>query len=149
MKKYLCCFFLVIANVFYIAPTYAEIYKWTDKDGKVHYGDKKVDKKAEDITDSVKKPNIDTSTEEHQKLETVFRKENAADRAYKAQQAMPDPAAENHERRCADANDRLSKLEGRVNFIDENGKVIKTSEQEREARAGEMRKILADNCPAS
>lgn len=148
MKKYLCCFFLIVCNVFYTAQANAEIYKWTDKDGKVHYGDKKV-KTAEDITNTVKKQNIDTSTEEHQKLETVFRKENAADRAYKAQQAMPDPAAENHARRCAEAKDTLSKLEGRVNFIDENGKVVKTSEQEREARAGEMRKILADNCPAS
>jgi len=146
MKKYLCCFLLLVCNVFYSTQSNAEIYKWTNKQGKVHYGDKKVEKTAEDITGTVKKQNIDTSTEEHQKLETIFRKENAADRAYKAQQLMPDPAAADHEKRCADAKDRLFKLEGRVNFIDKDGKVIKATEQEREAKAAEMRKILADNC---
>ena len=146
MKNYVCCFSLLFCSICCIIPTSADVYKWTDKQGKLHYGDKKPASGAEDITDRVKKQNIDSSTQEHQKLETIFRKENAADRAYRAQQAMPDPVAENHAQRCREAKNRLSAIEGRVQFIDASGKIIKTSEQERRTRAAEMRKTVADYC---
>lgn len=146
MKKTLCYLTLLLCHWLLADNASAEVYKWTDKDGKVHYGDKKTTKAAEDITASVSKPNIDTSSEEHQKLEAIFRKENAADRAYKAEQAMPKPAQVDHARRCEEAKKRLRVLEGRVEFIDENGKPIRTTEQERERRAGEMRKIIAEHC---
>lgn len=146
MKKTLCYFTLLLCHWLFAATAAAEVYKWTDKDGKLHYGDKKTAKTAEDITASLSKPNIDTSSGEHKKLETLFRKENAADRAYKAEQAMPNPAQEDHAQRCSKARERLKILEGRVVFIDQQGKPVRTSEEERERRAGEMRKILAENC---
>lgn len=146
MKKNLCYLIFLLCHWLFATTAVAEVYKWTDKNGKVHYGDKKTSKTAEDITGSLKKPNIDTSRDEQKKLETIFRKENAADRAYKAQQAMPDPVQENHAQRCLEARKRLKILEGRVEFIDTNGKPVRTTEQERERRAGEMRKIIADRC---
>ena len=39
---------IIIACCFFIAyPAHSEIYKWTDKNGQVHYGDKPKDKKSE------------------------------------------------------------------------------------------------------
>lgn len=83
MEKLLCLVLLFSLNVS------AEVYRWTDADGKVHFGDKKAGAAAENITDKVKTTNVDTSTGEHQKLESIFRKENDADREYKLQQQQP------------------------------------------------------------
>lgn len=122
----------------------AEVYRWTDANGKVHYGDKKPAEAAENITEKVKKTNVDTSTAEHQKLETLFRKENAADRDYQAQQAQPN---QDLLQRCAEAKDYLYKISGRVQFLDDDGKPVHISESERDHRAKEMQNIIKENCP--
>lgn len=139
LKLILITCYLLLASV----TASAEVYRWTDKDGKLRYSDKKPKVAAEDITATVNKQNIDNSGEEHKKLETIFRKENDADRAFQAQQDQP--SAEKIER-CEAAKDRLFKLEGPVNFVDKEGKSVKVSEKERERRAVEMRKFLADKC---
>ena len=38
--------FLILAAVSFAAITQAEVYKWTDKEGKVHYSDKPIDDKT-------------------------------------------------------------------------------------------------------
>jgi hypothetical protein len=41
-----------LAIVFYTHLTYADIYKWIDKDGKVHFGDHPKEKNAETVEES-------------------------------------------------------------------------------------------------
>jgi uncharacterized protein YdaL len=122
----------------------AEVYRWIDAKGKVHYGDKKPGEAAENITEKVKKTNVDTSTAEHQKLETIFRKENDADREYQAQQAQPN---QDLLKRCAEAKNYLNKISGRVQFFDENGQPVNISETERQERAKEWQNVIKENCP--
>ncbi|HWV14800.1 MAG TPA: DUF4124 domain-containing protein [Cellvibrio sp.] len=144
MKPYLFNLILITCYLLASVTASAEVYRWTDKDGKLRYSDKRPKKvAAEDITATVNKQNIDNSGDEHKKLETIFRKENDADRAFQAEQNRP--SAEKIER-CEAAKDRLFKLEGPVNFVDKEGKSVKVSEKERESRAVEMRKFIADNC---
>lgn len=123
---------------------HADVYRWTDANGKVHFGDQKPKATAENITDKVKKTNVDTSTSEHQKLETIFRKENAADREYQQQNAQPNQELLQH---CAEAKDYLNKISGRVQFLDEQGLPIHISEAERKQRVDGMQKIVTENCP--
>lgn len=122
----------------------AEVYRWTDANGKVHFGDKKKGASAENITEKVSKTNVDTSTAEHQKLESVFRKENDADREYKKQQAQPDPELL---RRCAEAKDYLKDINGRVQFIDDNGNPVKVTEAERKQKVKDMQQQISERCP--
>lgn len=123
---------------------HAEVYRWTDANGKVHFGDKKKGASAENITEKVSKTNVDTSTAEHQKLESVFRKENDADREYKKQQAQPDP---NQVRYCAEARDYLKVISGRVQFIDREGNPVKVTEEERKQRVKAMQQEISERCP--
>ncbi|MES2675444.1 MAG: DUF4124 domain-containing protein [Pseudomonadota bacterium] len=123
--------------------TNAEIYRWTDKDGKTHFSDNKPKGEAEDITAAVRKQNIDTSTQEHQKLEAVFRKENAADREFQQQQTQP--SAENLEQ-CNNAKRYLNNIDRRVQFVDNKGKMVHVSEDERKARVAETRSFIQKNC---
>ncbi len=121
----------------------AEVYRWTDANGKVHFGDKKKSPSAENITEKVSKTNVDTSTAEHQKLESVFRKENDADREYQQQQAQPDPELV---RRCADAKDYLKDINGRVQFIDDAGKPVHVTETQRKQKVIDMQNIIKEHC---
>jgi hypothetical protein len=122
----------------------AEVYRWTDANGKVHYGDKKSTATAENITEKVKKTNVDTSSAEHQKLEALFRKENDADREYQQEQAQPNLELL---QRCAEAKDYLEKISGRVQFIDDNGQPVHITETERQERAKQWQAIVKENCP--
>jgi len=122
----------------------AEVYRWTDANGKVHFGDKKPKVAAENITEQVKTTNVDTSTSEHQKLETLFRKENDADRAYQQQLAKPDPQLD---QRCIEAKNYLNTINGRVQFLDDQGKPVHVTEAERKERAAKMQNIIKENCP--
>ena len=121
----------------------AEVYRWTDANGKVHFGDKKAGVSAENITEKVSKTNVDTSTAEHQKLESVFRKENDADREYKQQQAQPDPQ---RLRQCAEAKNYLNTINGRVYFVDKDGKEVKVTEEERKQRVKDMQQQINEHC---
>ena len=130
---------LLIASL----STHTEVYRWTDANGKVHFGDKKAGASAENITEKVSKTNVDTSTAEHQKLESVFRKENDADREYKQQQAQPDPELL---RRCTEARNYLKDISGRVQFIDDNGNPVKVTETERKQKVINMQNFIKEHC---
>ncbi len=136
--------FIVGLALILCLPIHAEVYRWTDANGKVHFGDKKPAEAAENITEKVKTTNLDTSASEHQKLETLFRKENEADREYQRQQAKPDPELL---QRCAEAKNYLSRISGRVQFLDEQGKPVNISEAERNQHAQQMQQLIKENCP--
>lgn len=151
MKKLMSSFTVLLSliaplslNMLISVEVHAEAFRWTDANGKMHFGDKKPGATAENITEKVKQTNVDTSTSEHQKLETIFRKENSADREYQQQQQKPDPELL---KRCAEAKDYLNKISGRVQFLDEKGQPKHISEAERKQRADEMQKIIKENCP--
>jgi hypothetical protein len=138
MKRFLfCCLILTCVN------SQAEVYRWTDANGKVHYGDKKPKAAAEDITEKVKQVNVDTSTAEHQKLENIFRKENEADHEYRRQQAKPDP---DQLKRCREAREYLRVISGRVQFIDNEGKMVRVTEAERTQKVAETQAMIKKRC---
>jgi hypothetical protein len=124
--------------------TQAEVYRWTDADGKVHYGDKKPKVAAEDITEKVKQVNVDTSTAERQKLETIFRKENDADREYKKQQAKPDVELLAW---CEETRRYLKDISGLVQFVDKDGKPVKVTMDERDQKVAETQALIKNRCP--
>lgn len=141
MERLLCLIFLLSLNAS------AEVYRWTDADGKVHFGDKKSGATAENITEKVKTTNVDTSTSEHQKLESIFRKENEADREYKSQQQNGNQLEQAKTKRCIEAKDYLNKISGRVQFLDANGKPIHVSETERQEHVKKWQQAIKENCP--
>jgi len=125
----------------------AEVYRWTDTNGKVHFGDKKPDAKAENITNTVKATNVDTSSSEHQKLESLFRKENDADREYQQQQKQQQEKFEYAtSKRCMDAKQYLNTIKRPVQFIDKDGKPIKVTETERREHEKQWQQIVNETC---
>lgn len=122
----------------------AEVYRWVDSNGKVHYTDKKPAEDAEDVTKKVTKQNIDTSSEDLHKVGNILRKENDADREYIQQQENLEAQA--RQSRCNGAQARLKEITGYVIFVDDDGKVMKVTEKERQQMVAEMNAIISENC---
>lgn len=143
MNKYLCIATLILISI----HTNAEVYRWTDNNGKVHYTDKKPKESAENITNKVKKQNIDSGTEERRKVGEILRKENDADRQfYQQQKARAEQQQYEKDKRCQKAKKYLSNISGRVQFLDDDGKPMQVTEQERQEHAEKFKAIVEQEC---
>lgn len=108
--------------------SYAEVYKWVDKDGIVHYGDKP---DINSKTQTIEIEPIDSSKYD-EAIELQKRLLKQAEQADKRIQARNDSAAagknektddETNEKRCLEARKQLSILqEQRAIYRDENGR---------------------------
>ncbi|HEY7883822.1 MAG TPA: DUF4124 domain-containing protein [Cellvibrionaceae bacterium] len=128
-------------------PLKAELYRWTDADGKVHFSDRKPDapdKEMEVEAVEVKPINIDDSREARRALNNVLPKE---DRHLQQQQARENQQqAQERARHCRGARQYLRDISGPVNFIDDDGKPVKVSERERQQRQAEMERYVKEHC---
>lgn len=139
-------FCAVLSLVFFTHSATSEVYRWTDSEGKVHYSDRKLNRDAEDVTDKVRVQNIDTSQEEQRKLQQIFRKENEADREhYRRQEQAKKPSADQR-RRCNELRNYLRNIDGRVQFVDNDGKPMKVTERERQQMAQDTRELWNQHC---
>jgi hypothetical protein len=142
--RFLILILLFCGGVLSASFSAADIYRWRDAQGKLHYSDKKPAADAEDITRAVSKQNIDTSTAEHQKVEQILRRENSADRQYLNEQRQQQ--ATRQAQSCAALRQRIKRISGRVQFVDDDGKEVHVSEAERNARLLELNNYLKREC---
>lgn len=143
-------------------PATAEVYRWTDEHGRVHFGDsaaghprnaerlaapavpadKRVDPAPRDSNDTA--DTSDARRARQQRLLQVL----AQERAEKERQAQADAAREaEHRRRCRELRATLRDAEGRLLYVPgENGIERFLSEEERVAHLDELRRVLRENC---
>ncbi|MGH1470472.1 MAG: DUF4124 domain-containing protein [Cellvibrionaceae bacterium] len=143
------CFGLFFPVLLFSFDTTAEIYKWTDEKGKVHFSDKPPEnKKAEDITESVKNTNIDASQNEHSKLNKIFAKETEGEKQLRLRKAKEQKKQKVEiEKRCAKAKKDLKFLrEKRFFTLDENGKENTMTEKQRNELTSKYSQLIKKNC---
>jgi len=136
----------------------AQVYRWVDKDGKVHYSDTKppVDAKAKTemtIVTTPTPPDADAaaaaaSDEQTKHLEEVGAAPDTT--AMDQRKAAADAAAAkaDHDRQCTDAVARLSKLENsrRVVSKDANGNDVYESGEDLVAKREQAKAEVAKLC---
>lgn len=144
-KHFLINAFILLCMTFCL-PSSAELYQWTDKNGKVHYSDRKPagQLEAQEISKKLTPVNIDSSRTQNQALGRVFPKtdntrQRLDDDKKQKRQAARDEA-------CKEAKDYLKKLDGRVRFIDDDGKPVNVSEAERKQRVIVLKADIKKNC---
>ncbi|MEN0038262.1 MAG: DUF4124 domain-containing protein [Cellvibrio sp.] len=143
VSKYLVLGLCVIA-----LNSQAEIYHWVDKDGKVHFTDKKPAPDAENITKEVKTHNLDTSSTEIQKI-TLKREQEEKQRQEQRLREWQERKPEVDKQRqvyCEKQKERLRKISGYIVFVDENGRSVKVTEQERQQKVAELKQVIQDTC---
>ena len=131
----------------------AEIYKWTDAQGHVHFGDKPVDKeKGHEVQVRDYKPGTDKEVlDVYQRTDRIYdaKDKQRQDEAAKAKAAQDDQASREQKAKdkCFQARERERNLDGPVVFVDDYGKPVKVTDAERKQELQELRKWIAANCP--
>ncbi|MFC6633618.1 DUF4124 domain-containing protein [Microbulbifer taiwanensis] len=136
----------VIALMLAATAGAGELYRWVDKDGKVHFSDRPpAEAAAENIEDELRPINTADATAPR-------------DRSVRRQQANPQQEYENRQRQqqqerqqkvaqaCNHARRELRMLQGRVAFIDGQGKEIKMTERERQQMAARLQGEIRRAC---
>ncbi len=129
----------------------AEVYRWVDKNGKVHFTDRKPAADAENITEDVKSQNIDTSSGELQKL-TSMREQEEKEKQEKMQQELQrqqqdkDELAKLNRPVCKKAKERLQDISGYIVFTDEQGRAVTVTEKERQQKVAELKQDIEKYC---
>lgn len=142
---------LVIAiGLLLLMPTsFAEIYRWVDSDGKLHFSDQPPEDStvSEEVSSKMSPINRDSSAEEIEKLQQVFQGETPEEQAFHQQQkAQQQRRDQNAERACQQAKYNLQILKGRVYFEDSDGNEIIVTEEQREQRANQLAEEIRRHC---
>ncbi len=142
-----CSRILLICFSFFAYFSHAEVYRWIDEDGNVHFSDKKPEQiDAEDISERISNTNIDESSEAMRRLDQVL-SETVGEKQVRDKELINDRKAQEHlERVCAKAREDLRILRGRVVFIDENGVSQSVSESQREVEAKKLESEIQNRC---
>jgi len=141
--------FLFFAAVIHSGGVSAEIYKWIDEHGNVHYSDKRMNDDSAPVSVNSAAPPPDTSTAEHrqraQELLEVFEEERR-----EKKQAARDAEAERKQRKdnCKRARDMQRHYGeiGRLYDYDESGNKRYYSDEEIDNYRGEINEQVERWC---
>lgn len=130
-------------------PCQAEVYRWVDEQGQVHYEDQPRDSKTRKI--SPPRVPVDGAAGDSRRMEKTRKLLNA----YEAerQQARDEKAerreqAQERQRKCINAKDDLRQYQesGSVYRLDGEGKRVYLSNAEREALIAQYRQAVSEWC---
>lgn len=124
----------------------AEIYKWTDAQGRVHFSDKPVDKNGKTEIVEVKDYKPGTDENVRQIYERNDRLRHATTEKTPKQQQAPALTANKKQTDCKAATALLARISRRIEFHDEQGNVVPTTEKERARKEQELRLWISENC---
>lgn len=127
----------------------AEIYKWTDAQGRVHFGDKPTDKtRAEEVEVRDYKPGTGQDVlDVYQRTDRIYDARERQRQEDAAKERETTAAEAKKKDQCFEARDRERRMDRPVVFVDDYGKPIKVSDEERRQKLQELRQWIADNCP--
>tara|TARA_R110002167_G_scaffold116338_6_gene291389 strand:+ start:274 stop:657 length:384 start_codon:yes stop_codon:yes gene_type:complete len=125
----------------------SEVFQWTDENGQTHFSDRAPKLiQSNNISEQLNNINI---TSDLSSPEMMLRHEQTKDAEreakYKKQQEKRNKQPTKSER-CKEAQDLLRRVKGRVVFVDEQGKELKVSEEDRKQRAIQLESLVRKLC---
>ena len=150
MKPYV----MFVALSFFSLTAQAELHKWVDENGKVHYSDSVPPEvnKAQTVPNVTGKGQTEAPAQYSPKSvaerEAELKKSKQEKTEAAEKQAKKDAEAETKKRNCAAAQENLRVLETgtRIVTYDANGERTYLDDDAREQRLNEARKNISTNC---
>lgn len=145
-KKSLLLFLAALVFILCSAPLQAQVYRWVDDDGKVHYGDRPpIGKEVEDLSDTVKNVNVDTSTAERNKVGRIFSKETPEEKNREKIKQVEE--ADKQRQLCAQAQNQLAIVRDRAfYYVDAEGNERDLTKGERNLEVDRLTNLVNQNC---
>jgi hypothetical protein len=135
------------------APGYAEIYKWVDEDGVVHYGDRRPDQAAETVDIQAAPPEDSAqATDRNRQVNEALRIVTDSRERREASERERDEAIadrQRHQAQCGNLLEHRNKLEGGGFFYrksDQDRNAL--SDEEIVAEIAKLNHKLLENCAA-
>jgi len=138
--------FILLVGVMPIAN--AEIYKWVDEQGRVHYGDKEITNSRALDLDTAKKGHINTGSSREEKRRKLLDAMQEDKEREQTEQKKNRDKKKKHDRSCVLAKDRLAQFE-RASYLydlDKDGNKVITSNEDRDKRTSQLRKKIQKHC---
>jgi len=143
-------FLLALAAAALALPAAAQVYKWLDEDGRVHYSAQRPPAGAEQLEtieprDTEASPQARKRLAEQQKRLEALRRQ----REQREQRAAEQAAAEASRREnCAKARENLQNLQTaiRIYETDDQGNRVRVGEEQRQANIEQARAAIEEFC---
>ncbi|MDP2226876.1 MAG: DUF4124 domain-containing protein [Moraxellaceae bacterium] len=150
---------VLVAAISAAAPAHAELYKWTDENGRVHYSDRKPGN-APAVQTLKTRPSVpraaaaEADTESAAPAEDIVaRQKRMADimrderEAREREQKAAAQKKQELQRRCLSLRDELRRSEGaRIYQLDAKGERVFMPDAERDAYVQKMQSTLREHC---
>lgn len=142
--------FLILILLLTPLAGHAELYRWTDEQGQVHFGDKPPDDKPADSMDMPTARELGSDQETRSRQQRIQRQmqvnEERAQQQRAEQRKRKQQRAREMARPCRDARTRLRRMNGRIVFRKEDGSVEDVTMDELARRKKETRQWIEKNC---
>jgi len=141
------CTFIMACLLMHCSNAWSEVYKWTDENGQIHFGDRApANKHSDNISSRLDNINISTDLTSPELMlkhaeQKEARKNEKRQELIELQKKLPTLSEA-----CVKAKRYLSTIEGRVVFTDKHGKEMKVSEQERKNEVLKMKQMIRQKC---
>lgn len=123
-----------------------QLYRWVDVDGKVHFGDRPPAEAQAESLDGKLKPVNGAEPTRHQDFPDTSRAQ-AIEQEYTARkQSQQSRSLQQQQIACQRARRQLHILQGRVYFVDEDGKESTISERQRQQEAQQLEAQIRQHC---
>jgi hypothetical protein len=133
-----------------VVPATAQVYKWVDEKGTIHYGERPPpDKKAQELEQHQANPGLAPGKAEQpswKDKELEFRSRRIETEQAEAQRKQREDA---QRQACNQARDQLGqmKLARRLYHLDDKGERVFQSDDERSASIAHQEQQVAQRCP--
>ena len=142
-------FRLIFLLLLFVLPVQADVYKWTDDKGRVHYGDKPVtNSKQIDISEQKNTRNNLSKAEREERRQRLL-ETFAVDRAEKKErQKKQDAQNKKINRQCANARDQLKNYNrsSRLYDLNDKGERVIFSDKERQQAIDQLSANIKKYC---
>lgn len=139
---------LSILLMIFALPASAEIYKWVDEQGKVHYGDKPQSDASELKVDIEKKGHIKTSAEREEKRRRLIEEYKDDDRREAETREKEKQQKKALAKDCVYAKDKLRRYQkaSQLYELDKNGNRVAVSEEKKTRELQKLQKSINRHC---
>ena len=140
---------IIVITLLLVGSAHAEVYKWTDDRGKIHYSDQPVKNSQQLQVNESSDPGPGVSGEQREERRRKLLQALEEDRAKREQQKEKQKqVAARKQRQCVLAKDRLKNYENANTLynLDSKGNRVTLSDVQRKKAIDQLRSQIEQNC---